>query len=187
MARADGGKLFAVDLLAQGIIHRSLLLITGFATLIKDNNFISAAALTRMYLDCLLEFYAVFIVKDPHKFALKKLRGQETKGSKDNLGEKMSDSYLSRRLQEESGSKWIEKAYKENSKFIHFSEKHIFAPLTRVEGKEVNLSISDKMIVPKEIEDEAILEMLEITKMLLHYLNSWVYTKNNTPLKNPRL
>lgn len=47
---APGQDLFPLDMLAVAVINRSLSLIAGFTTLIRNNNYIAAAHLARPHL-----------------------------------------------------------------------------------------------------------------------------------------
>ncbi len=178
----DGGNIFSVDLFAISVIHRSLLLIAGFCLLIKKSNFLSAAPIIRLYLDTLLQFYALSIVKDPNEFAMKKLNGKQTNNLKDRDGNKMTDGYLLSQIAKEKEFEWVENVYKETSKFIHFIDKHILSACTKIKANGVvTFCLSDKIDTPKSAEREAIITMIAITNGLLTYLfcNGWVFTKNN--------
>ncbi|MCF7836450.1 hypothetical protein K9N08_00775 [Candidatus Gracilibacteria bacterium] len=180
MMEADGGKMFPMDLFAMGIINRSLLLVTGFCTLIRSDNFLSAAPIIRLYLDTLLQFYACFIVEDPHGFSMKKLEGKQTNTLKDKDGNKMTDGHLASQISKEKEFEWVKNVYKETSKFIHFSDKHIFSACTKIEGGgAVEFCLSEKMKVSDSAEREAVVVMIETTKGIFKYLCGWTHTKNN--------
>jgi len=185
MLEADQGNIFPLDLFALGVIKRSLLLVKGFCDLARSNNFTSAAPLVRLHLDNLLQIYAVFIAKNPHDFAMKKLKGERTNNLKDKSGKKMKDSYLAKKLSRNEGTSWVERVYKETSKFIHFSDKHIFSMVQNIgENRTIEILIpSDKEIVPEQAQLEAISAMNAITNELFRYLIGWVKTKNNSPKK----
>jgi len=185
MLEADQGNIFPLDLFMLGIIKRSLLLLKGFCDLVRPNNFTSAAPLVRLHLDDLLHIYAAFIAENPHKFAMKKLKGKRTNNLKDKNGKKMSDNYLAKQLSKNKEFSWVKKVYKETSKFIHFSDKHIFSTVQSIgENKTIEVLIpSDNEIVPKQAQLEAISAMNAITYGLFRYLYGWVKTKNNRPKK----
>ncbi len=48
---------------------------------------------------------------------------------------------------------------------------------------KIESSISEKMDMPKESENEAIIVMLQILQGLLKLISSWTYTKDNPPKK----
>lgn len=178
MMTVDNGNVFPVDLFAIGIISRSVMIISGFCKMMKSDNYLCAGPLIRLHLDSLLQFYAVFIVKDPHSYASKKMKGEQTSNLKDKEGEKMRDGYLIKQIiKSDNDFKWIQKVYKETSKFVHFSDKHIFSSVQVKTKNGFVFSISDKIKISKDSEDEIIDCMVEITRGLFKYLIGWVETK----------
>jgi len=181
MLGAGGGSIFPLDFFALGIIQRSLLLVKGFCGLVRSNNFTSAAPLIRLQLDNLLQMYAAFIAKDPHDFAMKKLEGKPTNKLKDKNGNEMKDSYLAKQLSKNKKTSWARRVYKETSRFIHFSDKHIFSTVQSFEGSrtiKILISASDKEIVPERAQLEAVKAMNAITNELFRYLYGWIKTKH---------
>ena len=185
MLEANQGNIFPLDLFALGIIKRSLLLVKGFCDLVRSNNFTSAAPLVRLHLDNLLQVYAAFIAENPHDFAVEKLKGKRINNLKDKSGKEMKDSYLAEQLSKNKETSWVERVYREASKFIHFSDKHFFSTVQSIgENRTIEFLIpSDKEIVPKQAQLEAISAMNAITGELFRYLYGWVKTKNNRPKK----
>jgi len=181
MFEVDKGNVYPLDLFALGIIKRSLMLINGFCTLIRKNNFTSAAPLVRLHLDNLLQISAAFISKNPHVFAIEKLKGTQTKKLKDVYGKKMLDSYLAERLSMKNETSWVKRVYEESSKFIHFSDKHILITAKKVnKDRTVEFLIpSDEEIIPDNAKLEVVAAMMAITNELFRYLYGWVKTKNN--------
>lgn len=173
-------KLFELDLFYLSLIQRSLSLINGFCTLIKENNFLCAAPIVRMHLDNLLQTYAAFIVKKPHDFAREKIEGKQSGNLKDKNGEKMTDSYLARSLSRftQLDANFAVNVYKESSKFVHASNKHCFSIVQKLEKNGLILSISDNVQVPEKFKIEATLAMIKITECLMKLWCSWVTTKN---------
>lgn len=184
MLEADNKKLFQLDLYALGTFKRAILLNKAFCQLLREDNFLSAAPLIRLYLDTLLQFYAAFIVTNPHEFATKIMGGEQARNLTDKNGKKMTDTYLANQLAKDKECSWAYKVYDETSKFVHFSSKHIFAGLKIEDGGKFSALISDTMEVSDEAKMEALDVMAKITKGLLKYLYSWVYTKNNPQNKN---
>lgn len=186
MLEVDQGNIYPLDLFALGIIKRSLMLVNGFCTLVRKNNFISAAPIVRLHLDNLLQIYAAFVVKKPHDFATKKLKGKQTNNLKDKDGKKMTDSYLAEILSKKKETSWVKRVYKETSKFIHFSDKHIFGTVMNVkEDRTAEFLIpSDEEIIPDSAKLEVVMAMTEITKELFRYLYGWVKTKDSKSIRN---
>ncbi len=184
MIEADNKKMFPLDFYALGTFKRAILLNKAFCQLLREDNFLSAAPLIRLYLDTLLQFYAAFIVVNPHDFATKIMSGKHARNLKDKKGKEMTDTYLANQLATDKECAWAYKVYDETSKFVHFSSKHIFAGCSIETGGKFSVCISDTMEVSDEIKMEALDVMAKITKGLLKYLYSWVYTKNNPQNKN---
>jgi hypothetical protein len=180
MLLADGDKFFAIDLLAVAVIKRSMSLCSGFSTLVRGQNYTSAAALLRLQLDSCLRFYAAFIVVDPHFFAMEILRGVPVRRMVDKSGAKMTDKYLVEKL----GRKfeWMPRVYDSTSGFVHLSERHIYATGNWSPDK-VSLLISP---TDEHIALESWIEMamgfLACTDALFEYLRGWVFTKGNPEL-----
>jgi len=178
MLKADSGNLFPLDLFILGIVKRSILLTNGFCGLMREKNFLSAAPLVRLHLDNLLNMHAAFIVSDPHDFATKKMQGKQTNEIKDKNGVKMTDSHLARSLSEQEESKWVSSVYKETSKFVHSSDKHIFSVVQEIEGRNFQFVISDEQNISEEKSLEAINVMISITEQLFRHIYGWIQAKD---------
>lgn len=178
--KLNSGKFYPLDFLSNAVINRSLKLIFGFTTLIKDDNFIAASHLVRCHLDNIIRFSASWIVADPHDFAVKVIDGVQIDSLKDKKGQLMKDWYLRNLLNEEYP--WITNVYKQSSGYIHFSTKHIFSSIEKVDSDQRTMQFSfskkDGKIEP-EIKIEAVQCMSEITDILLDYLTGWHFTKEN--------
>jgi hypothetical protein len=175
-----GEDLFPLDMLAVGVINRSLSLLTGFATLIRDDNYIAAAHLTRPHLDNFLRFYAAWLVDKPHDFAMNVMKGCRIDKLKDRNGKLLRDSHLIEVASKEFP--WMQNVYRETSGFIHLSKKHIFTS-TSIKDKEkqtveFRISKEDKY-VPNESKLEAIECMIEITNCIIKLIEGWIWTKRN--------
>ena len=175
-----GKDLFPLDMLEVGVINRSLSLLTGFATLIRTDNYIAAAHLARPHLDNFLRFYASWLVDNPHDFAMDIFRGIRIDKMKDRDGNLLRDSYLVEVASKEYP--WMQNVYKEASGFIHLSRKHVFTS-TSIKDKEEStvefrIGKQDKY-VPEESKIEAVECMIEITKCIIKLLEGWIWTKRN--------
>ncbi len=180
MMEAYDSSLYTLDLLACAVFKRSLSLIRGFCTSIREKNFICAAPLVRLQLDNLLRFYASFIVRDPHQFAADILGGAHIRNLRDMDNKRMTDRYLVEKLSEEY--EWIKSVYEETSGYIHLSNKHIFnAMQPKADGQEYSFVIGDEdtEFVKDELVLEATLAMREITVILLKHLHGWAWSKDN--------
>ncbi|CAM1346973.1 hypothetical protein [Tenacibaculum insulae] len=173
-------KTFPIDLLANAVLDRSLKLIFGFTTLIRNENYISACHLVRCHLDNILRFSGAWLVENPHTFATEIIKGKQMDKIKDREGNYLKDWYLRNKMNEEF--RWVKNVYKETSGFIHLSDKHFFAATKLIDSKEniIELSISKKDInINDNLRIEAINGMIGITKILFSYIESWIWTKQN--------
>ncbi len=188
MMKADNSTLFPLDFLAVSVFKRSMSLIDGFCTLIKNKNFICAAPLVRLQLDNALRFFATTLVKEPHKLANAFIEGVPIKHFKDeNTGEKLMDFYLVKKLSSLGEQfKWISDLYKSSSGYIHLSVKHFFNSTNTKSNEsmkfETVIGAYDNFIT---IEDKinASKSMIDTTKVVLFLLDSWTFNKNNPGLR----
>ncbi|QQY81634.1 hypothetical protein JJL45_11945 [Tamlana sp. s12] len=181
--KLNSGKFYPLDFLSNAVINRSLKLVFGFTTLLKDDNFIAASHLVRCHLDNIIRFSACWIVNDPHNFATKVIDGIKIDTLKDKNGKLMKDWYLRNLLNEEYP--WITNVYKQSSGYIHFSEKHIYNTIQSADSNKrtMQFSFSKKdNNIDEDLKIEAIHCMAEITEILLEYLNGWNYTKVNSDI-----
>ncbi|MBK9130520.1 MAG: hypothetical protein IPM20_02585 [Gammaproteobacteria bacterium] len=179
MLKADGGKMFPLDMLASAAVKRSMSLCSGFASLMRDKNYTCAASLLRLQLDSCLRFFAAFIVENPHDFAYAVFKGTPIRKMKDRNGHLMTDRYLVDSL----GKKyeWMPRVYDATSGFIHLSERHIFTAFQAKEGeRNVGLTVGAKDDdIPIELWIELAHGFLAATDALVEYLKGWTFTKQN--------
>lgn len=179
MLQASNSNLYTFDLFILGIVKRSILLTTGFCNLMRQNNFLSAAPLIRLHLDNLLQMHASFIAKNPQDFSFEKIKGRQTNDLEDREGNKMRDSYLAKSLSEAKETSWVFNLYKETSKFVHASDKHIFSVVEKLdEGGVFNFVISDRQTIPEKHAIEAVQAMISITEQLFRHVYGWINVKN---------
>lgn len=179
MINADNRNLYPLDLFMLGIVKRAILLTKGFCILMRQNNFLSSAPLIRLHIDNLLQVYAASIVKNPHDFYYEKLKGRQTNELEDKDMNKMTDRYLAEKISEEKETSWVINLYKETSKFVHVSDKHLFSVVEKVEEEGVlDFVISEEQTIPGKYSIEATQAMTKITEQLLRYVYGWIETKN---------
>lgn len=176
---ADGGKMFALDILASAVVKRSMSLCAGFSALVRNHNYTCAASLLRLQLDSCLRFFAAFIVEQPHDFASSVLKGVPVRKLKDRNGTPMTDRHLVDSL----GTKyeWMPRVYEATSGFIHLSDRHIFSvwqPGTTEDSVSLRVSESDEEF-PEELWIEMAAGFLACTDALFDYLKGWAFTKEN--------
>ena len=179
MSEAYQGAIYKMDLFAAAVLNRSLYLIEGFSMLVSDHNYISAVPLLRLQLDNALRFHAAWLVDEPHQFVTDVIAGKQIRNIKDSHGNKMTDAYLVSKLSEEYD--WIDKVYKKTSGYIHLSESHIFNAVHQgVSERTIIVNIGrGKIPVSDDIFLDLIGAFIETTKIVLKYVNSWIYTKNH--------
>jgi hypothetical protein len=175
---ADSRKLFLLDVLACGVVNRSIALVDGFCLLISNNNYLSAAPLLRIQIDNILRFYATSLVDDPHELSRQLLAGIPLRKIRDREGNKMQDAYLVKCLRKNIS--WLEDVYSSTSGFVHFSECHIFACFDGEisDAGETQICIGpDSINVPLRAKVEAIQAFLEATAIVLSLVRQWGGTK----------
>lgn len=178
---AAEGSIYTHDFLVVGVLNRSLCVLRGFATLIRDN-YICAAPLVRLQLDNLLRFAASFLVENTDDFIMKVMDGERIDKMKASDGQRMTDKYLVERIEErQPGFKAI---YEHGSGYVHFSHYHIFAPITGLNDSEKSISweISDKdKKVTESQRADAIRTMISITEALLGQVAYYTEVKKSWP------
>ena len=178
MLSAGNANMYPLDFLAISASKRSMSLIGGFITMIRDENFICAAPLLRLQLDNSLRFYASFLVNDPHELANGFIEGKLIRDfTERRTNKKLTDSLLVERLAEHHP--WITNVYKETSGYIHLSDKHLFNAMGKKDDKQKLQLIGgekDSFITDKN-RFEATYLMIELTTVLLWLLHSWTLTK----------
>jgi hypothetical protein len=189
MAQVDDGALYPIDILASAVLHRSTNLIRGFATLVEQRNFICAAALLRLQIDNCLRFYAVYLVKEPHTFAMEIMKGSQVRKMQDRSGALLTDQYLVGQLSQHHP--WIENVYKQTSGYVHLSEKHVYNIFASTSSGANEDGVQNVVIGHGDsfgtdaLYEEATAAFIEATKLLFHYLIGWIKTKELRPSAPP--
>lgn len=179
MYEAYDHAMYGLDFLAGAALNRTMANIDAFTSLIRARNLVIAGALLRIQLDTALRFYAAFLVDKPHDFALAVLRGERIDKLKDMKGNRLTDRHLVNLLSQEFP--WINRVYQATSGYIHLSGTHIHHTIGEVHEDRtfsVKLSPMDKDL-PDDLYTEAIEAFIESIKVLLKYVDGWIFTKNN--------
>jgi hypothetical protein len=177
---ADQGSLFPFDLVVIGIIKRSLSLTSAFLLLVNEFNMIASRALLRMHIDTVLRLSAFWLVKDPHELAHQVIKGKQINHMKDKKGQIMTDSYLANNLSRNYN--WIKKVYRYTSGYIHFSERHLFDPISELDDKTrtIRYLINDKDYKFPEFSWLELIEcFINCSKIMTTYLEGYRLVKNN--------
>jgi hypothetical protein len=180
MMEAYDGAIYPVDLLATGMLKRSISTISGFKTLVKSSNMVCARTILRTQLDSALRFYAVFIVENPHDFSHKVLGGEQINRMKDAKGKQLRDAYLVKKLSKEYP--WLSTVYHNLSGYVHFSNSHIFSSVENVghSDNSIQFAIKDTDTKYPEFSWLEVIDCFnETTDIFINYLMGWIITKDN--------
>lgn len=179
MLASNNGNLFPVDLVAVGAMKRTASNTEGFIKLIETQNMTCARSLLRVQLDTAMRFSAIWLVESPHDFANEIINGKHIRNIKDKSGNKMTDLYLAETLSKEYS--WVKPVYDNLSGYIHFSAKHLFSAIEKVDAKTKTLSIvigKEDQKYTKKSWIETIDCFIESVLIFFHYLNGWIASKN---------
>jgi hypothetical protein len=145
----------------------------------KERNFTCAAALLRLQLDTALRLFAgTRHAGGPEAYFQAIFDGKPVDRMKDIHGNRLTDSYLAKRLTEKHG--WVERVYKELCDFVHLSNRHFFTSITKLDDQERTfhfvVSAADP---PRPDEDyfEVLDGFLACKKLTLALLRMWQMTK----------
>jgi hypothetical protein len=107
------------------------------------------------------------------------LKGERIDKVKDKEGNRLQDWYLVSKLN--SAFPWLERVYKKTSGYVHLSGTHIHHTMLDVlDDNTLTMKISDlDADLPEELYLEAIEAFRESIKVLLVYVDGWIYTKGN--------
>lgn len=174
---AGNSKLFALDFLALSVNNRAISLSTGYLTLVKDKNYLTAVSLIRLQLDNALRFFASTLVENSSDFAEHFIDGKAIRDYSDIKGKKLTDNYLAKEL--EKYFKGTQKLYRETCGFIHLSDRHFLPILSKGKTKnreiEIQVGSSENFI----IEDKIVFSetMLEVCKLVVIVVEQWKHEK----------
>ncbi len=115
------------DLLLFSSLNRTVNINRAFSDLMRNNNFIAAAPLVRINLDTLLRLYAARISEfNINQFALEVRKGKHIRNMKAfNSKEKLTDTYLVKKMAEIEKKEWVEQIYQAGNSFVHFCDNII--------------------------------------------------------------
>lgn len=173
-----GEGLYPLDFVAMAIVKRALSIASAFETLVNDWNMVCARAILRLQVDTAIRFSAFWLSDNPHEMAMEVMRGKRIDKMKDRDGNNMTDAYLVKKLSSEFS--WMPKVYETTSGYIHFSEAHIFAPITRVENNGIFECLMNSMDekFPEASWHEIVSCFNNCTEIILSYLEGYKHTKN---------
>jgi hypothetical protein len=162
------------------VLKRSASLVFGFATMLRERNFLCAVPLIRLQIDNLLRFRAAFLVDNQNKFVEDVIGGKEVRQLSDRLGNKMHDAYLQDVLSE--SYPWLKNIYKTSSSYIHLSDTHFLNTIrlskSGPEGTIEGYIGPDDQLVSNQDYAQAVEDMILISNSLLMFIDDWITNKN---------
>jgi hypothetical protein len=178
---SENPQMFPVDLLAFGVLNRSLHLIFGFASLVESGNLIAAMPLLRLQLDTFIRFAAAWLVDSPQEFANKILGGEPVKKLKSRDKKPMTDRYLVETFA--CQHPWLTLVYERTSGYVHLSRTHTVACLSDENSAEpgafqLAIGTADTFI-DEAVYLEATEAFAHLTQIILQYCTRWADTKNH--------
>lgn len=180
MLRVDGSNMFPVDLLAISAIKRSLSNTAAVRLLVENWNLVAARTMLRAHLDTPLRLSAVWLVDDPHGFAMKVHAGERINRMKDRNGKRMTDAYLIAHMSAEYP--WITEVYDRLSGYVHFSADHLSVSITGVDddARILNFALTAQDTEFPELSWVEVIDCFNECTLILHrYLEGWMLTKAN--------
>lgn len=179
ITEAGNQQIFILDLFAGAVNNRAISLINGFVLLAKENNYLCANPLIRMQLDNALRFFASTLVENSNDFFSHYSHGKPIKDYKDIEGKKLTDAYLSNKL--DVIFPGVRKLYEDTSGHIHLSDHHLFATTkTGKEGKDRNIEvrIGSYDIYSLYSKIDFVTTMIEVSRLVLIIVEQWKHEKN---------
>lgn len=180
MLRTDEGKIFPVDLLAISAIKRSLSNTAAVRLLVENWNLVAARTMLRAHMDTPLRLSAVWLVDDPHGFAMKVQTGERISRMKDRNGKRMTDAYLIGHMSAEYP--WITEVYDRLSGYVHFSANHLSVSITGSDDdtRVLNFALTAQDTEFPEFSWVEVIDCFNECTLILHrYLEGWTLTKAN--------
>lgn len=180
MLRADGGNMFPVDLLAISAIKRSLSNTAAVRLLVENWNLVAARTMLRAHMDTPLRLSAVWLVNDPHGFAMKVQAGERIRNIKDRNGKRMTDAYLITRMSTEYP--WVAEVYDRLSGYVHFSADHLSVSIKGSDDDDriLNFALTAQDTEFPESTWVEVIECFNECTLILHrYVEGWTLTKGN--------
>jgi len=178
MLSVEGSKLYTHDFFFIGVLNRSIDLIDAILILTSRWNFVAAAPLIRLHLDTLLRLSYWRTIKNPDAFIRQILEGKQVNQIKDEEGIKLTEGRL--RDYTRSIFPQVDNVYKETSRLIHFSDKHVFTCIEALDetGRMAGFSIGKGSSRWREKDILYLLECaITITEAILSIGRGWVLEK----------
>lgn len=156
------------------IVHRAIELNKGFQTLAAANNWITAINLLRLQADNCMRLFALSLVRDRLDFYNRIQNGEHIRNIKDAEGNKMTDQYLSTKLNDlYPGFRVL---YENSSGFIHFSHEHMKINTDKIDDGDdfimhIRLAETTEFSISKKVDYA--FNMFIVSKELHSLLNGY--------------
>lgn len=128
-------ELDTTALFLLGVVKRSLDLVAAIRLLIEQWNYSAMAPLVRLQIDSLLRMHYLASASDREELLSKVIEGESFRTLKDSTGKKLTDARLLQLAEQDYP--WLREMYEETSKSVHFTVRHIAAPLVLQERPSV--------------------------------------------------
>ena len=123
--------------------NRCIQLLDGIAILLQQRNLSCVGAILRLQMDNCMRTYAAFIAKDKHAVISCVIYGGKISDQIDSEGNKMTDAYLKKRINEFDDS--FSKVYDYSSGYIHFSDSAFYQTVVDCNDREIELHIGKEL------------------------------------------
>lgn len=167
--------------LLLGVFKRVMSISRGFVDLTRSTNFLCAAVLVRLQLDCSLRFHGVLLTPDPNQAVHDLLGGARIDKMRDSSGELLRDWYLAKKLTERFP--WVQRIYDQSSAYVHLSTTHMFAPVhkTTEDGEVLFLLTEKDVCAPQEKWLEMVIAFREVTRLFTTTAREWLERESSKP------
>jgi len=172
-------EIFPCDALACTALSRAFNLVSGFALLVRADNYQCAAGLLRFQLDNVLRFFGITTCSDPHGIASDVLQGKSLSTIKHDSGREMRDAYLVELLGAQNP--WLRDTYNMLSGFIHLSERHfqhmLMQSVQTPDGiRKFRISSNDNY-VPLEHKVNLACTFSKVTRGVVQLVQEWTVAR----------
>lgn len=173
---ADDANVYSCDMLMTDVCNYLMKLRHHFDTFLGQDDFIMSAAMIRMMIDPMLNFYARRFV-NCYDLYTNLLSGNELSDLKCG-NQKLTYSFLSRELENEYKG-YYHKFYKFNCGAIHFSSWHCFLNKTvKKEEAVISLAITKNTDKMKPYQKaELLIQVNMIFDCMIWLLDQWIAVK----------
>lgn len=173
---------YVFDIYVNGLLNRSVNLLRGFVSLMRDKNFIAAAPIVRLHLDSLLRLFAPQLINfNVDDFAMQVMKGISIRKIKDQENKNLTDSRLVEKLNQIEGFDWVQNVYNTGNSFVHYSDQTIFASF-KATGTDriVNFTIGQHdEFIPINEKHGSVYWMIKITEGIIFLTQNWINQKES--------